>query len=284
MAAGPPVKGETMRQASLTGVLILVTACAAGAAAPPAGVEAVTQPSSDVTLKFVKPGRVAAVEVEVGDRVAEGDVLARLDDEVERLELDRLKAAAENRVHVEAAEAQVAQRRADLKKLEWAGERGAATQWEIEHARLDVTIGEMSVAKAAFDLAQAGREYQRAKAALDRMRLVSPISGFVERLFIEAGEAVQALEEVVRVVRIDPLWVDVPVPLAQARGLTEGSSATVRFPGPNGERAGGKVIHVSAVGDAAAETLTVRIEAPNPHGRPAGERVRVQFEATGNAE
>ncbi|MFO8014736.1 MAG: efflux RND transporter periplasmic adaptor subunit, partial [Phycisphaerae bacterium] len=275
-----------MRHLSLAGVVVLVTVCTAEAAAPPAGVEAVTQPSGDVTLKFVKPGRVAAVEVAAGDRVQEGDVLARLDDDVERLELERLKAAAENRVHVEAAEAQVAQRKADLKKLEWAGERGAATEWEIEHARLDVTIGEMSVAKAEFDLAQAGREYQRAKAALDRMRLVSPIDGVVERRFIETGEAVQALEEVVRVVRVDPLWIDVPVPLAAARALGEGAAATVRFPGPKGEAVRGKVIHVSAVGDAAAETLTVRVEAPNEAGRPAGERVRVQFgqQATGNRE
>jgi RND family efflux transporter MFP subunit len=266
-----------MRHVSLAGVLVLVAACAAGAAAPPVGIEAVTQPSSDVTLKFVRPGRIDAVEVTAGQAVKEGDVLVRLDDEVERLELERLKAAAENRVHVEAAEAQVAQRKADLKKLEWAGERGAATQWEIEHARLDVTIGDMSVAKAEFDLAQAVREYQRAKAALDRMRLVSPITGVVERLFIETGEAVQALEEVVRVVRVDPLWIDVPVPLAPARGLATGAAATVRFPGPKGGTVRGKVIHVSAVGDAAAETLTVRIEAPNEAGRPAGERVRVEF-------
>ena len=277
-----PVRGEPMRRASLAAVWMCAMTSAAAAAAPTDGVEAVTQPSGDVTLKFVKPGRVAAVEVEVGDRVEEGQVLARLDDEVERLELDRLKAAAENRVHVEAAEAQVAQRKADLAKLEWAGERGAATQWEIEHARLDVTIGEMSVAKAAFDLAQSGREYARAKAALDRMRLVSPIHGVVERLFIETGEAVQALEEVVRVVRVGPLWIDVPVPLAQARGLEEGAPATVRFPGPDGETARGKVIHVSAVADAAAETLTVRVETPNPNGRPAGERVRVRFEAAGD--
>jgi RND family efflux transporter MFP subunit len=265
-----------MRHVSLAGVLVLVTACAVGAAAPPAGIEAVTQPSSDVTLKFVRAGRIDAVEVTAGQAVKEGDVLVRLDDEVERLELARLKAAAENRVHVDAAEAQVAQRKADLKKLEWAGERGAATQWEIEHARLDVTIGEMSVAKAEFDLAQAVREYERAKAALDRMRLESPISGVVERLFVEAGEAVQALEEVVRVVRVDPLWIDVPVPLARARGLETGAAATVHFPGQKGGTVRGKVIHVSAVGDAAAETLTVRVEAPNEAGRPAGERVRVE--------
>jgi len=247
------------------------------AAAQSEGVEAVTQPSADVMLRFVQPGQVAEVRVAAGDRVAEGDLLVRLDDEVERLEVARLKAAAENRVHVRAAEAQLAQRKADLAKLEWAGERGAATEWEIEHARLDVEIGELSVAKVRFDLAQAGREHRRAAAGLERMRLASPLAGVVEKVFVEEGEGVQALEDVVRVVKVDPLWIDVPVPLPVARGLAEGDAAAVAFPSPEGGTVEGKVIHVSSVADAAAETLTVRVEVPNPSGRPAGERVRVRF-------
>jgi len=267
-----------MKPFSLSALVLFVASGALGAA-PPDGIEAVTRPSGDVTLKFVRAGQIEEVAVEDGDQVAEGDVLVRLDDEVERLELDRLKEAAENRVHVEAAEAQVAQRKADLKKLEWAGQEGAATQWEIEHARLDVRIGELSVAKAEFDYAQTGREYARAKAALERMRLVSPISGVVERVYVEKGEGVEALEKVIRVVRIDPLWVEVPVPLATARGLKEGAAATVRLPDPKGEAVQGKVVYVSSVEDSAALTLTVRVEVENKSGRPAGQRVTVQFGA-----
>ena len=256
---------------------ILLAAATGLVGGEPDGIEAVTRPSADVMLKFVQPGQVAEVKVADGARVSEGNVLVALDDEVERLLAEKLKAAAENRVHVLAAEAQVAQRKADLKKLEWAGERGAATQWEIEHARLEVEIGELSVAKAQFDLAQAGREHRQAAASLERMRLASPLTGIVEKVFVEEGEAVQALEEVVRVVRVDPLWVDVPVPLAMACALKEGDAATVVFPAPKGETVGGKVIHVSSVADAAAETLTVRVEVPNASGRPAGERVRVRL-------
>jgi len=274
-----------MKTFSLSSILLLALA-AASAAGQPDGVEAVTRPSADVVLAFVQPGRLAAVEVRDGQRVSKGDVLARLDDEVERLQVEKLKAAAETRVHVEAAEAQVEQRKADLKKLEWAGERGAATQWEIEHARLDVKIGELSIAKATFDRDQARRDHERAKASLDRMRLVAPIDGIVSRTLpgrgetrtvLEVGESVQALDSVMRVVRIDPLWVEVPVPLAQARSLEPGAAATVVFPGPKAETSKGKVVHVSSVADAAADVLTVRVEAPNASGRPAGERVRVRF-------
>jgi len=265
-----------MKVFSLWSVVLLVLT-ASGVAGQPEGVEAVTRPSADVMLGFVQPGRLAAVEVKDGDRVAAGDVLARLDDDAERLQADKLKAAADVRIHVEAAQAQVNQRQADLKKLEWAGERGAATAWEIEHARLELRIGELSVTKAEFDHDQARRDYERAKAILDRMRLVSPIDGIVNQVLFEKGESVQALKDVIHLVKIDPLWVEVPVPLAVARSLKMGNAATVTFAGPKTKAVQGKVVHVSSVGDAAAETLTVRVEAPNPSGRPAGERVRVRF-------
>jgi RND family efflux transporter MFP subunit len=265
-----------MTRLSLAG-LALLAATAAFAAEPSEGVEAVTRPSADITLKFTQPGLLAEVKVKDGDRVSADDVLARLDDEVERLQVAKLKAAAEDRVHVDAAEAQVAQRKADLKKLEWAGQEGAATQWEIDHARLDVVIGELSVRKAEFDLKQAELDWRLAEATLKRMKLSTPVDGIVHRVFFEEGEAVQALEEVIRVVAIDPLWVDVPVPLPVARGLKLGDPATVAFPDPRGEAVAGKVIHVSVVADAAANTLTVRVEVPNASSRPAGERVRVGF-------
>ena len=111
------------------------------------------------------------------------------------------------------------------------------------------------------------------------MRLVSPVSGVVERVYVEKGEGVEALEKVIRVVRIDPLWVEVPVPLATARGLKEGSAATVRLSGSKGEAVQGKVVYVSSVADAAAETLTIRVEVENGSGHPAGQRVIVQFGA-----
>ncbi len=260
---------------------LLVGLGASVAAGQDAGIEAVTRPSADVLLKFVQPGRVAEVRVKEGDRVAEGDVLVRLDDSVERLQAEQLKAEAENLLHIQAAEAQVAQRKADLAKLEWAGQRGAATQWEIEHQRLDVKIGELSVAKARFDRAQAQRQYRQALASLERMVLKSPIDGLVEGVAFEPGEAVKALEEVVRVVAIDPLWIDVPVPLPVARRLKKGGPAEVVFPAPDPETRTGRIIHISAVADAAAETLTVRVEVANPGGRPAGERVRVRFPAGG---
>jgi len=250
--------------------------------APAVGIEWQTRPSADVMLKFVQPGRVAEVLIKDGDRVKPGDVLVRLDDEAERVKLKQLKAVADDELHVKAAEAQLDQQRADLKKLEWAGKEGAATEWEIEHQRLEVKIGEWSLQKARFNRERAYEDYEQVRAQLDRMTMKSPISGRVEFVFVEVGESVEALGDVVRLVKIDPLWTDVPIPLAHARRLKVGDTLQVVFQESGGVGIPGRIIHIAALADAAAETLMIRLEVANPKGRPAGERVRVLVPGVGD--
>ncbi len=254
-----------------------VLALAAGPAAA-RDVQAITRPSADLALGFTRGGRVAEVLVKEDDRVEPGRLLARLDDEAERLQLAQARAAAEDDTRVLAAEAQLKQKRADLKRIQWAHEQGAAPLWDVEHARLDVEIGEMTLAVTRFEHEQEKRRYEELKAVVDRMRLVSPAAGRVEQVSIEAGETAEPMKPVLRVVRIDPLWIEAPVPLAVATRLKAGDTVRVTFQEPESRgttTAEGTVTRVSAVADAASDTLTVRVEVPNPAARPAGETVRV---------
>jgi multidrug efflux pump subunit AcrA (membrane-fusion protein) len=81
------------------------------------------------------------------------------------------------------------------------------------------------------------------------------------------------------VVQVDPLWIDAPVPLAQAVGLKVGMTARVELAesGKKGLLGEGRIIFVGAVADAASGTLRVKIEVPNKDRRPAGEHVLVSF-------
>ena len=92
------------------------------------------------------------------------------------------------------------------------------------------------------------------------------------------GESVEQQTKVIRVVSIDPLWIEVPVPLETARTLKLGNTARVKFADLKDAQQG-KITHIAAVADAASDTLQVRLEVPNSALRPAGERVRVDFSA-----
>jgi len=242
-----------------------------------AGIEAITKPSSDVTLSFVRPGRIAEVLVKEGQSVKPGQLLVKQDDAAERAQLEQLEAQAKDTTRIKAAEAQLKQREVDLKKIRWAADRGAATELEVAHATLDVTIARLSKELAEFEHAQDERKYQEMKLHIERMRLTSPIEGTVKTISVEAGEAVDALEDVIQVVNIDPLWVDVHVPIAQAKALAVAQKAAVAFDGKEQDTAQGSVLYVSSVADAASQTVMVRIEVPNNPRRRAGGIVYVSF-------
>jgi len=220
-------------------LFLAVPALVAGAAGG-GGIAAITQPSADITLAFLQPGRIDGIPVKEGDMVSERAVVAQMYD------------AAET--------AYLAQKEVDLKRLEEAAKRNAATDLEVEHARLEVKIARIRV---------------------DNMKLRSPIKGFVEKIDVEVGESVQALKEVIRIVRTDPLWIDVHVPQAAACAVKVGEKASVRFPGPNSESAGGEIVFVAQAADAASDTRRVKIEIANKAGRPSGEHVLVSFNEGG---
>ncbi|MCU0916488.1 MAG: efflux RND transporter periplasmic adaptor subunit [Planctomycetes bacterium] len=252
------------------------------------GIRAVTRPSADVTMAFVQPGRIAAVHFKEGDSVKTGQVLVQQDDAAEQVLLTQLKAQSEDTTQIRASEASLAQKKVDLAKLEKAALSNAATALEVEHARLDVTIADLSLELARFEHEQAARKYQEQKTRVENLQIKSPIDGTIEKIDVEVGESATTTAQAIQVVRTDPLWIDVPVPLAQALALKAGGTAQVVFGAadkPAKSELGptrlvtteGRIIFVAAVADAASGTLRVRIETPNQARRPAGEHVLITF-------
>ena len=250
-------------------------------------IRAITRPSADTTLSFVQPGRIAAVHFKEGDLVKAGQVLVRQDSAAEEILLSQLKAQSEDTTQIRASEASLAQKKVDLQKLEKAAANNAATILEVEHARLDVTIAQLSLELAKFEHEQAGRKYHEQDVRVQNMQIKSPIDGSIEKIDVEVGESVNTTIQAIQVVQTDPLWIDVPVPLAQAIDLKAGKTAEVTF-GLSDKQTkleqtsaslvtSGRIIFVAAVADAASGTLRVRIEVPNKARRPAGEHVLITF-------
>jgi RND family efflux transporter MFP subunit len=263
----------------------LPAAGAQSSAAP--GIRAITRPSADATLSFVQPGRIAAVHCQEGDRVQAGQVLVRQDDAAEEVLLAQLKAQSEDTTQIRASEASLAQKKVDLQKLEKAAASNAATALEVEHAKLEVTIAQLSLELARFEHEQAGRKYHEQDIRVQNMQIKSPIDGSIEKIDVEVGESVNTTMQAIQVVQTDPLWIDAPVPLAQAIDLKAGGTAQVTFglsdqptraeQAAAGSAVPGRIVFVAAVADAASGTLRVRIEVPNKTRRPAGEHVLITF-------
>ena len=241
-------------------------------------VSAITMPIEDITLSFVQSGRVAKIHVKEGDLVQPGQLLVQLDDTAEQTQLLMLKEQSEDMTEVEGRRALLEQKRVYLERLQWAAGRGSATEMEVKDARLEVQIAEFSLKKAEFDHEQNIRKYDEAKIRLNNMSLKSPIEGRVEKVEIDVGESIDGLVKALRIVKTDPLWIDVHKPLERRSPLKRGQTVRVVFPGSEKAPVNGKIIFIATVADAASSTLRVRIEVPNKSNRPAGELVNVSFE------
>ncbi len=241
------------------------------------GIAAITSPSEDMALSFIQPGLIDKVLVKEGQMVKKGQVLVQLDNEADLVLLSLIREKGEDRTQIDSQKASLAQKRIYLDKMEWAAKRGSATEMEVEEARLAVKIAEYSLITAEFDHAQNKKKYSEAKIRIDNMSLKSPIRGRVEKIEVEVGESIDGLASAVRVVKTDPLWLDVHVPLEKGKSLRLNQTAEVIFPGETQTREEGKVTFISTVADAASSTLRARIELPNRSNRTAGEHVSVLF-------
>jgi RND family efflux transporter MFP subunit len=236
----------------------------------------ITAPSQDVVLGFVTPGRIGEVFVKQGDKVKLGDNLAKLDDSAEQAATEQLEKQSKSTINARYAQAQSDQKNIDLEKFTELYGKGLVTQLEYRNAEVEAKVAALRVELAMFDQDQAVLKYKESAMNLARMTLKSPIDGMVEKIAAQPGESADKDGKIMRVVNIDPLYIDVPISRSDAGRLSLNHPAQVTF-SDESLKAVGKVIFIAAVANAGSDTVTVRIELPNPSLRRAGEHVKINF-------
>lgn len=249
-------------------------------------VKAITRPNFDAILSFSVPGIIEKVAAKVGQKVKKGQLLAELNDNVEKAQLEQLKLDADNTIRIDASKADLKQKEVDLARIEDVRKRAnAASAFEVEHARLDVEIQKLTLKLSVIQLKQAKLKCTEMEDRINQMKIKSPCDGVIETRFVEPGEAATAQTKVFRVVNIDPLWIEAPVPTKVAKKLKVGATADVISQDSFGadikketkKPLKGKITHIASVADSASQTMTVRVEVANPTQQPAGQRVKVCF-------
>src|SRR5262249_28108868 len=137
-----------------------------------------------------------------GDKIDEGQLLARLDDRLARDDV----AIAEAKLQVAEAEKRAAgktkeeaQRRYESMVNTKMRVPGAVNQDDLQGALLTLNrYTEEEIAKDAA-LVVAKRQLESAKTILEMHKIRSPVKGAVKEILKRRGEAVRALETVVRI-------------------------------------------------------------------------------------
>ncbi|CAN5523358.1 hypothetical protein BH09PLA1_BH09PLA1_11780 [soil metagenome] len=266
----------TSRWVALSTVAALICFCAPAIAQTRANeVGGVTRPSQERKLSFSTQGVVAQAPVKEGDVVKAGQVILVQDDTIDKKELERLELTANSKARIEAAEADLAVKKAALKRKEDAGP-GGYNEAEMDEARNDVTLREKQLQVAREDQQEAKIKAEQQRHKVEKLSLASPIAGIVERLVVDVGEWAdpQSRDGAAVVVQNDPLYLEVrELKSMQVAQLKMGQKFQVRYQDDadkpeNWQEA--EVFYFAAVSDAQADTRLVKMRLTNPNGRPAG--------------
>jgi len=245
-----------------------------------------------VVLGTKVAGRIAEIPVDLGTRVRQGQLIARIDQTDYKLRVDQAVAAlhqarsrlglpnegADDRVVVENT-AVVRQARAVLDDARLTRERyeQLAEKGYIARAQLDTAVSAFEVAEGRYQdafeevrirqgiLLQRRSELELARQQLADTVVVAPMDGAVSERRTAVGEFLAAGAPVVMLVKIHPLRLRLAVPERDAAGVVAGQPVVVTVEGASGEHRG-RVARISPSIVEQNRTLLVEAEIPNPAG------------------
>ena len=165
-------------------------------------------------------GTLVEVLIEEGDRVKQGQVLARLEDSALRASLGAAQANVQvSEAQVAQAQAQLAQSQADARRQESLAASGMVSPQAVEQARTAVATA-TAIVQAQRRAADAARaQFNQAKVNFDYTIVRAPFAGVITEKAAQVGEIVSPLSAgggftrtgVGTIVDMDSLEVDVDV-------------------------------------------------------------------------
>jgi membrane fusion protein (multidrug efflux system) len=213
-------------------------------------------------------GRVLATPVDVGQHVAKGAVLIRIQAVDVNLRLDEARASVQRaEANLKLAESQNALAQTTAKRNEALLKGGLIPQTTADEARTQAETSANSVAVARASLAQVRAQLALAEKAVDDGVVLAPFAGYISQRRVAMGEFVQPSTAVVTLLRIDPLRLQLTIPSVQASQVAVGQSVIARVDAFPGKIFEGRISAVNPLIAAESRSFVVEAKVPNPGGQ-----------------
>jgi len=224
---------------------------------------------------------IESVKVRRGDFVKRGQVLVTLQSGPERAALALARSRAEATGEIRSAKTRVDITLKKLQRAEELSKKNFISSNARDEAQAEHQLAIEELRRAIENQKIAELEAKRAAEVLALRTIRSPFAGIVVEVLLKPGEfgAVTFKDPIMKLAEIDPLHVEVLLPVGLYGQIKPGQRATVAPEAPIGGRYETVVKIIDGVVDAASGTFGVRLELPNKkHTIPAGVRCRVQFQ------
>lgn len=205
-------------------------------------ISGVTEADKVTTMTSRAGGIIGDLLVKQGERVSQGQVIARI--------------APEGRdAAVRSAEQVLEQRKAEAEATSRLVEQGTLAKLQGDAA--------MSALRAAES------QLEAARAELERLDVTVPYDGVIDVLHVENGASVDSGTPVAKLIALDPIIGVGEVNESDLGVVRVGDTADLRL--VTGETVTGTIRYISRAAQAATRTYTVEVEVPNPDlAVPAG--------------
>jgi RND family efflux transporter MFP subunit len=244
-------------------------------------------PYQNVELHAKVAGYIRKINVDIGDHVHQGEVLAVLEIPEIVAQVDEAKAAVHHaEEEIQRSQSEVSRAEADNVALHANAARlvntdkarpGLIAQQELDdatakdrasQAQVDAAKSALGAARQQLEVARANQQHYSALG--DYARITAPYDGVVTWRFSDTGALVQAGTSntsglpVVTIAQVDVLRLRIPVPESLAAKVRIGDSAVVHVQA-TGEHFTGKVARFTDSLDTSTRTMQVEIDVPNPN-------------------
>jgi RND family efflux transporter MFP subunit len=189
-----------------------------------------------VTVRSEATGMIAELAVEPGAYIEEGALMIRLEDENERIALERARLT-------------LADAEGDLERLQQLSEAGAVSTVQLREAELAYRSAELEVEQADIDLSQ--------------RRILAPISGWVGLLDIEQGDRIGTQDTIAVITDRSSIQIEFRVPERYIAELSLGMPVTVSPLARPEDDLAGEIVALDNVVERASRTLRVQARVPN---------------------
>ncbi len=209
-------------------------------------------------------GRLASVNVHLGDPVRQGQIIAKVEDREIQEQVRQAEAS------FQVARATIRQREADLKLAQTNLDRNKSLldrqllpkqTYDDTDARHQAALAQLDLAKAQFE--QANSRLEELKINLSNTVISSPVDGFVGKRFLDPGASVSPNVPVASIVDIRQVRMVANLVEKDVKRVTVGTQAAVEVDAFPGETFNGRVSRIAPVFDPSTRTAEMEIEVPN---------------------
>lgn len=208
--------------------------------------------------------QIKEVNVKVGDRVTEGQILARLDSESTQLTVNGAQLAvtnAENAINTAQQSYDNAVR--DYNNALELFSIGAVSQTQLDQLKLARDNAETQLNSAQIGAANARNSLQSAQLALDYSTVTAPITGTVTKVNADEGSYASASAPMFEIANVDTLEISAGINEQNVGKIKIGQEVLMKIKSVSDQWFSGNITEISKVMDSTTKNYPIKISLQN---------------------